>query len=72
MSRTNYEFNQYAAGSKVYNGGDSAPHRGPMDKGALADRKIKTEARRNALLRRMKATQSGNYMNSDALRRPGA
>lgn len=72
MAITNYEFNQYATGSKVYNGTDSAPHRGPMDKGALADREMKTRLRRNAMLRRLKAKQSGQFMNADALRSPRA
>jgi hypothetical protein len=58
----------YAAGNKIYGGGRDAPNIGPVDPTGHAERDLKYQARRSAMLRRLKATQSGNYMSSDALR----
>jgi len=60
-------FNPYAAGNKIYGGGRSNPTSGPVDKAGYRERDLKSKARRNALLRRMKATQTGRYMSSDYL-----
>lgn len=60
--RTGTGFNPYAAGQKVYGGGRLFPTIGPVDKSGYRTRDRAARARRNALLRRMKAIQSGNPM----------
>lgn len=61
-------FNSYAAGAKVYGGGRSSPHIGTMlNPAGYRERDLKSKSRRNAILRRMKAQQSGKYMSSDNL-----
>lgn len=65
------QFNPYGAGNKVYGGGRSAPNVGPVTgngQSGYAERDARGKMRRNALLRRMKAGQSGRYMNQDWLR----
>lgn len=62
------QFLPYAAGRKIYGGGRDAPNYGPVDPTGHNERDLKYQARRNALLRRMKATQSGDYMSADAQR----
>lgn len=67
------DFNQYAVGSKVYNGGSSAPNMRRLGKTlGGAERKLETSARRNALLRRLQAGQKGNHMSSNWLGGPRA
>lgn len=51
----------YAAGKKIYGGGRTAPNIGPVDKLGYRERDAKVRARRNALLRRMKSGQAGNF-----------
>jgi hypothetical protein len=63
-------FNPYAAGAKVYGAGRSNPTSGPVDKLGYRQRDLATRARRNAILRRMKAMQSGKFMSPDYLRNP--
>ncbi len=58
----------YAAGNKIYGGGRSFPTMGPVDRLGYAERDAAAKARRNAMLRRMQASNSGNYMQPDALR----
>lgn len=60
-------FNKYAAGNKVYGGGRSNPTSGPVDKLGYRERDLATRARRNAVLRRLKAKQAGRFMSSDYL-----
>ena len=63
-----YDFQAYAAGKKIYGGGRSSPHMGGgLDKLGYAERDAKTAARRNALLRRLKAGNKKNFMSSDWL-----
>lgn len=64
---TAYDFQSYAAGNKVYGGGRSFPHRGPVSKLGYRERDAANRLRRNAMLRRMKKKQSGNFMSQDAL-----
>lgn len=67
------DFNQYAAGSKVYNGGSNAPSIGRVNNQAgMAERNLATTARRNALLRRLQAGQKGNHMSANWLGGPRA
>lgn len=65
-------FNSYAAGSKIYNGGSSAPNIGPVDQMGYRERdlKYKTRQRNTAILRRLQARQKKNYMSSDNLSSP--
>lgn len=65
--------NKYAAGSKTYRGVSSAPHLGPhtaLEGYAERDREYDTRRRNNALLRRMKAKQSNQYLSADWLSAP--
>lgn len=61
-------FNPYAAGAKRYGGGRSMPTVGAVDKTGYRVRDNIAKTRRNALLRRMKASNTKNYMSSDWLR----
>lgn len=60
-------FNPFSAGAKRY-GGLSSPTMGPVDPLGYKERDLRTQARRNAILRRLKAQQSSNYMSSNNLR----
>jgi hypothetical protein len=64
-------FNKYAAGRKIYGGGRDAPNVGPVSGDGMVgykQRDLKLKAKRAALLRMLKAKQSGNYMSADWLR----
>lgn len=65
-----YDFNSYAAGNKVYGFGRSAPNYGPVDKMGYRERDAAVRLKRNAMLRRLKASASQNYMNPDYLGGP--
>lgn len=63
-----YTFNAYAAGNKVYGAGRSFPTMGPVtDILGYRERDRAHKAKRNAVLRRLKALQRGQHMNPDAL-----
>lgn len=64
----NKQYNPYAVGGKIYGAGRSFPTSGPVDKFGYRERDLKYKARRNALLRRMKAKQKGRLMSADAMR----
>jgi hypothetical protein len=49
----------YLVGNKIYGGGRSFPTMGPVDKLGYAERDANHRARRNALLRQMKANAKG-------------
>ena len=72
MSKKAYDFNSYAAGNKVYGGGRNFPTMGTVDKMGYRERDARTRLRRNALLRRLKAGNKGQYMNKDWLGGPRA
>ena len=66
-----YAFEQYGVGRKRYGGGRSAPNVGPVSASGrmgYAERDQRTRMRRNALLRRMKATQKKRYFDPAYLR----
>jgi hypothetical protein len=65
-----YDFQAYAAGNKVYGMGRSNPTSGPVDKLGYKERDAATRLKRNAMLRRMKAGNSGNFMSPDYLGGP--
>ncbi len=69
--RVAYEFNPYAVGNKIYGGGRSFPTSGAVDPTGYRERDLQTKARRDALLRRMRAQNSGKYMSADYLRGGG-
>lgn len=62
----------YLVGDKVYGGGRSFPTMGPVDKLGYAERDAKAAARRDALLRQMRANIKGNFNSADALRNTGS
>jgi hypothetical protein len=62
------QFLPYSAGNKIYGGGRDAPNIGPVDPTGHNERDLKYQARRTAMLRRLKAIQSGDFMSSDAQR----
>lgn len=55
----------YAAGNKVYGGGRDAPNLGPVNPEGHRERDLKYQARRTAMLRRLKAKQTNNFGSSD-------
>lgn len=55
----------YAAGNKIYGGGRDAPNLGPVDPMGHRERDLKYQARRDAVLRRLKAIKSKNYASAD-------
>ena len=55
----------YSAGNKIYGGGRDAPNIGPVDPMGHKTRDLKYQARRTALLRRLKAVGKGNYGSAD-------
>lgn len=68
--RGNYSqvaMNPYAAGTKRYGvSGRDAPNIGPSDPTGYRERDAKAATTRNAVLRRLKATQRGKYASPDA------
>lgn len=66
--KKNYDIQPYGVGNKVYGAGRPHPTLGPVDKLGYRERDRKTRARRNALLRRLKAANAKNYMSSDWLK----
>lgn len=62
------QFLPYSAGNKTYGGGRDAPNIGPVDPMGHRTRDLKYQARRTALLARLKAQQSGDYMSAAAQR----
>lgn len=62
-------FNRYAAGNKLYGSGRSFPTMGPVSgKEGYKERDLMARARRNAILQRLKAQQSGKFASADWLR----
>lgn len=59
------QYNPYSVGDKIYGGGRDAPNIGPVDPTGHRERDLKYDARRSAMLRRLKAIQSSNYASPD-------
>jgi hypothetical protein len=59
------QFLPYAAGNKIYGGGRDAPNIGPVDPTGHRERDLKYQARRTAMLRRLRAIQTGNLGSAD-------
>lgn len=66
--RSTSEINPYAVGKKIYGGGRSFPTIGPVDRLGYQERDAKATARRDAILRRLKANAGGDYMSANSLR----
>ena len=63
-------FNSYAAGNKYYGGGRNFPNMGPVSgQGMLgySQRDNEAQAKKSAILRRLKSQQTGNPMNKNVL-----
>lgn len=68
FSREQANIIPYSVGNRVYGGGSPQPTLGPVDPSGYRERDLQTAARRDAILRRMKAQQSGKFASADALR----
>jgi hypothetical protein len=68
FSRETADIIPYSVGNRIYGGGRSSPNIGPVDRLGYAERDATSAARRDAVLRRMKALQSGKFASADALR----
>lgn len=60
-------YNEYAAGRKTYGSGSPVATMGKVDPLGYKERDRIIKARRNAILRRLRAGQSGNLMTTDWL-----
>lgn len=59
-------FNPYSAGKKHYGAGRTMPNIGPVSNPqGYKERDNRASARKNAILRRMKAMSTGNAMSKD-------
>lgn len=58
----------YSAGNKIYGGGRDAPNLGPVDPMGHRTRDLKYQARRDAMLRRLKAMKNQNFASPDVER----
>lgn len=68
LPNTKPGFNSYAAGKKHYGAGRTMPNIGPVaNPKGYAERDNKAQARKNAIIRRMKGGATGNPMNKDVL-----
>lgn len=68
-----YDYQAYAAGNKLYGFGRSSPHvGGGLDRLGYAERDAANRLKRNALLRRLKAGNTKNFMSQDWLGGPRA
>jgi hypothetical protein len=67
--RTQANTTPYAVGNKVYGGGRSMPNIGPVDRLGYRERDAVSAARRDAVLRKLKAVQSGKTGSADAMRK---
>lgn len=68
FSRETADIIPYSVGNRVYGGNRMFPTSGPVDPSGYRERDLVSQARRNAILRRMKARQAGNYASADAQR----
>lgn len=68
-----YDYQSYAAGNKLYGFGRSSPHvGGGLDKLGYRERDATNKLKRNAMLRRLKAGNKKNFMDSNWLGGRGA
>jgi len=62
------QYNPYAAGAKTYGFMRDAPNIGPSNPMGYRERDAKHRTRRNAVLRRMKKENAGQYAHPDFMR----
>lgn len=67
--RSTSSYNPYAVGEKIYGGGRSFPTAGMVDKQGYRERDAVSQARKDAILRRMQANNTGKYASADSLRK---
>jgi hypothetical protein len=67
--RSTSSYNPYAVGDKVYGGGRSFPTAGKVDRQGYKERDAVAKARKDAILRRMKANDRGKFASADSMRR---
>lgn len=65
-------YNRYGVGAKVYGAGRSAPTMGAVDKLGYKERDAKQKARRDAMLKRLRANLGKNYGSPAYLRDLGS
>lgn len=58
-----FEFNPFAAGSKIYGQGMKSPTVGPVDKTGYASRDRRLMVKRNAILGKIKDANKGAFAN---------
>lgn len=59
----------YLVGNRVYNGFSPSPRVGPVaNRGGYKERDLKHRARRNAILKRLKAKKNKKFASADAQR----
>jgi hypothetical protein len=68
FSREQANIVPYAVGNRIYGGGRPFPTMGPVDPMGYKERDLQASARRDAVLRKLKAVQSGKFASPDALR----
>lgn len=61
-------YNSFASGDKQYGFGRSNPTSGPVDRTGYIERDAALKARRNAILRRLTASQPGQYLQPRSIR----
>lgn len=61
-------YNRYGVGNKVYGAGRSSPNIGPVDPLGYKERDAKSKARRDAILKRLRARMGKNYGSAAVLR----
>lgn len=70
-SKIGVPFTPYAAGRRMYGMGRDFPTAGTVDKIGYRERDALANARKDAVIRRMKAQSQGRMMQPDVLRRLG-
>lgn len=68
FSRETANIIPYSVGNRVYGGGRAFPTMGPVDPSGYRERDLVSRARRDAISKRLKARQAGNYASADAQR----
>lgn len=63
-----HEFNPYAAGAKIYSNMTMSPTSGAVDKTGYADRDRRIKAKKNAVLGKLQAMNTGAYASPNVLR----
>lgn len=65
FSRETANVAPYLVGNRVYGGGRPNPTDGPVDRSGYRERDLQASARRDAILRRLKAGSAKKYASAD-------